>query len=463
MSEQLSQQHTGTLVLSDTESYVGDTVSLQGRNLAPETEYEIRWHSVEGSWGILEGNEVVGPQYRPRTDVLGTVTTDESGRFDEEMEVPEDYGGEHDIEIRHGEETVAEATLEIHQHFELDRTTAPLGETFTVVGYGLGPDKFENNYQITWDNQVVGFVTGIKNRGTAAAEIRAVGPVGEHPIQVWRNYRGVPFLQNNTQSPFGKVCNDRESMWTVEVTEPESEFPTAWSDTTFDEQPLAQHVVEPEASTGADLSITPTSGQAGTEATIEGDGFPADTAVELVWYTHDGHCPTNVPITPEPREDVLGPVETDGEGAFEHEFTIPTSVGSTRSILAEVDGESVASVGFMQQPDVHSISPTSGPVGTEIEIELSGVGWPRYENAYYLVYDNSPVGYVCGLDNDDGVVRTRIPAAGEPGTHFIDIYPSFYDIQEDQPDFELMPHLSYGNNHPVRPMPALHFTFEITE
>ena len=56
-----------------------------------------------------------------------------------------------------------------------------------------------------------------------------------------------------------------------------------------------------------------------------------------------------------------------------------------------------------------------------------------------------------------------IPAAGEPGYHFIDIYPTIYEMQEDEPNFEIFPHLSYLDNHPVRPLPASHFVFEVTE
>ncbi|MFT4891954.1 MAG: hypothetical protein ACI9YT_002892, partial [Halobacteriales archaeon] len=33
----------------------------------------------------------------------------------------------------------------------------------------------------------------------------------------------------------------------------------------------------------------------------------------------------------------------------------------------------------------------------------------------------------------------------------------------DELDFGIRPHLSYLDNHPVRPLPALHLAFEITE
>jgi len=458
--------HTGTLVLSDDEAYVGDTITLEGRNLPANEPLDLVWQSATGHWGVLRGNEVIGPQFQPRTDRLRTITTDENGTFTEEWEIPEDYGGEHVIELQTAdEETVTEARLSIVPWFEIDRTRAPLGEAFTITGYGLGPNMTTNNYQIAWDNGTVGVMTGTMNRGTARAKIRAVGPVGTHVIQVWRNLDGVPFLQNNTQSPFGPVAGGRQSSWRVEVTEVESEPEVAWMDPLTDERPLDAHLPDPDEQTEAELSITPTSGQAGTSAFIRGRQFPPETTVDLVWYTHLGNRVAGDPITPEPRPEVLPTVTTDENGEFQLEITIPDGMGATRPISAEIDGRSVAVTGFMMQPKILNFSPAEGPVGTEIDVELNGVGWPMYENAYFFVYDNKPLGYICGVDMEkaEGRVHTVLQATGEPGYHFIDVYPSFFKIQEDQPDFEQKPHLSYLDNHPVRPLPALHFTFEVTE
>ena len=470
MSEQNTRHHEqsegreirGTLVVTPDRAYVGDTVEISGRNLPPEDSFDLVWHSVDGEWAILEANEVVGPQYHPREEHVTTVTTDDRGSFDWEWEVPEDYGGEHTIELRTASgQTVTETALHISPWFEIDKTSATLGERFTIQGYGLGPEKFRSNYQLSWDNGTVGFMTGIQNRGTAVATVTAVGPPGKHHLQVWRNYRGVPFMQNNTQSPFGEVADGRESEWIVEGTEPQTEPETAWLDPLEEEQPLPIHVPEPDDPGEATLDMTPACGPPGTSAVISGDAFPPETAVDLVWHTHEGHRPKGIEITPEPRPDALPVVETDAEGSFRTEVTVPTDRGATRPIAAEVDGRSVATTGFMMQPKIETFSPQRGPIGTEIEIELSGVGWPMYENAYYVVYDNKPLGYICGLEAE--VNRFLLRATGEPGYHCIDLYPSLFKVREDEPNFELIPHLSYLTNHPVRPLSAAHLTFEITD
>ncbi|MEF8825087.1 MAG: hypothetical protein V5A27_01905 [Halapricum sp.] len=456
---------SGTLVVSDQTGYVGDTVTLKGRNFPAQEAFDVLWHSTEGDWGVLKANEIVGPQYRPRTDHVMTVTTDESGSFDEEWEIPEDYGGAHKIEVQKDGETVDRAEIEITPWFELKEESMPLGETFTFKGYGLGPNVVTNNYQVSWDNSTFGFMTGVMNRGTATAEIRAVGPPGKHVLEVWRNYRGIPYLQNNTQSPYGLVCGDRPSQWTVEVTEPEQDLGGAWMDEQFDEEPISLHYPELDRESDAQLEITPTSGQAGTEAFITGENFSPNAEVDLIWYRHEGHRVKGIPITPEPKRELLPTVQADADGRFQVEVTIPPEEGSTRPITAEVDGEEIAVTGFVVQPRIEKFSPREGPVGTSIDIQLSGVGWTMYENGPFLVYDNKPLGYACGTSGDDkgGVIEIEVQASGEPGYHFIDIYPTIYEMQEDEPNFEIFPHLSYLDNHPVRPLPASHFTFEITE
>jgi hypothetical protein len=455
---------SGTLVLSDQAGYVGDTITLKGRNFPPNERHEIVWHSVTGQWGVLEANEVVGPQYQPRTEALGSVDTDADGEFDEPLTVPQDYGGAHRIELRSGE-TVARAEFEITPHFELERTEAPLGEAFRVTGYGLGPDVSTNNYQISWDTGYVGFMTGVMNRGTATADVRAAGPPGDHVLRVWRNYRGIPYLQNNTQSPFGPVAGGRQSIWTVSVTEPETPPPATWVDPLPKEQPLSIHYPAIDQDTEAELAVAPSSGQPGTTLIITGTDFPADTPVDLVWYQHVGEGIRGPEVTPEPREGVLPTVRADSDGGFQTEVEVPRAEGSTRPIVAEVDGRSVAVTGFMVQPSIEKFEPTSGPVGTEIEIELSGIGWTAYENSPFFVYDNHPLGYACGMSDSEKstTVRTILRASGTPGYHFIDVYPSLFQMEEEEPEFEIKPHLSYLDNHPVRPLPAMHMTFQVTE
>ena len=468
LQDRLADRRTGdaegALNLSDEDGYVGDELTIRGREFPTDETYDLVWQTSDGEWAVIGANRVVGPQYQPRAETITTVRTDEQGAFETNWTVPEDYGGTHKITLRNGDSVLARTEFEVRPWFEIDRTEAPIGDAFVVRGYGIGPSVESNNFQIAWDNQFVGFVTGVRNSGTATAQVRAVGPPGKHVIQVWRNYRGVPFVANNTQSPLGSVGGDRANAWTVEVTEPAETPPAAWVDTLFEESPIEAHYPELDADTDAELDVTPQYGQTGTQAIITGRRFPARTEVDLKWYQHVGEGIRGLEVTPTVRPRILPAVTTDADGRFQVEFEVPPAEGSTRPILAEVDGQSVAATGFMMQPSIETFEPTSGPVGTEIEIELSGIGWTAYESAPFFVYDNAPLGYACGASEDlrSPTVRTVLQATGEPGHHFIDVYPSLFEMEDDEPEFEIRPHLSYLDNHPVRRLPACHMTFEVT-
>lgn len=460
-----TESREGDLVLSDREGHVGDTVELRGINLPAETTLDIVWKTFKGSWGVLRANEVVGPQYQSDQMTLKHVTTGGDGSFTESIEIPEDYGSTHTIDLRNDGETIARDEFEIYPHFELLNDTAPLGDFFAVRGYGIGPNPVRNNFQLSWDLGTVGFMTGVENNGTATATIRAVGPPGTHDLRVWRSYKGFPFLQSETQSEFGPVGKDSQSEWEVAVTEPDTPLEGAWTEEPIAENPIPIHYPPLDNDTAARLSITPPSGPPGTEAVITGQNFPPNESVDLVWHRHCGKRIDGNTITPQPKHDKLPTVETDDDGAFYLDVTIPSDRGSTRPITAEVGGESVAITGFMMQPTVTEFSPQSGPRGTEIDIKISGTGWTLYENTNFVVYDNKMLGYYCGNSDsgEDGVVHLNFRAAGEPGYHFIDVYPTIFETKEGGTGFECKPHLSYLDNHPVRPLPAHHFTFEITE
>ena len=105
---------------------------------------------------------------------------------------------------------------------------------------------------------------------------------------------------------------------------------------------------------------------------------------------------------------------------------------------------------------------SSGPAGTPFRIHLKGVGWTETANIYNLVYDNMYTGYACGF-NSQGDVTVFMPATGEPGWHFVDLYPGIYKGQETRPNNFRIPQLTYAADHPGEDLPAFHFAIEVTE
>jgi hypothetical protein len=90
------------------------------------------------------------------------------------------------------------------------------------------------------------------------------------------------------------------------------------------------------------------------------------------------------------------------------------------------------------------------------------VGWTETANIYTVVYDNNYIGYACAF-NSQGDVEIFLKASGEPGWHFIDLYPAIYKGKETRPLNFRIPQLSYAHDHPGEDLPRFRFAFEVTE
>ncbi len=72
-----------------------------------------------------------------------------------------------------------------------------------------------------------------------------------------------------------------------------------------------------------------------------------------------------------------------------------------------------------------SLSPKHPPAGTQFTIHLKGGGWTETANIYMVDYGNTYLGHACAF-NSQGDMTVNLPTAGEPGWHFIDLYPGIY-------------------------------------
>ncbi len=102
-----------------------------------------------------------------------------------------------------------------------------------------------------------------------------------------------------------------------------------------------------------------------------------------------------------------------------------------------------------------------GPVETTFKVHLKGVGWSETANIYTIVYDNGLTGYACGF-NSQGDVEIFMQATGDPGWHFIDLYPAIYKGKETRPINFRLPELTGDQDHPGEDLPIFHFAFEVT-
>ena len=108
-----------------------------------------------------------------------------------------------------------------------------------------------------------------------------------------------------------------------------------------------------------------------------------------------------------------------------------------------------------------TVTPSEGPVGTEITIQLLGTGWDFNTNIVVIDYDNSYVGFACGFASQ-GNITVTIPAVGAPGLHTIDLYPSIYLGPPEPSQIMIYRYpIMTPYDHPEQ-VPSFHFSFLIT-
>ncbi len=175
------------------------------------------------------------------------------------------------------------------------------------------------------------------------------------------------------------------------------------------------------------LKATPDNGSSGTPFTITGEGLPADKDAEIFWSGVDGSwdttaSPENIQFNKrvfQNRRISLGKAHIDAGGKISAPVVAPDDFGEVHDIFVAVAGEDAGRTGFRIMRKV-TISPESGPIGTPINITITGLGWSQYTNTISVRYDNMPVGIISAVTTH-GTATGVIRAAGTSGKHVIDI------------------------------------------
>ena len=216
-------------------------------------------------------------------------------------------------------------------------------------------------------------------------------------------------------------------------------------------------VPQNNATTGPRISVSPDISSVGGNVTVTGAGFAPNAQLPLVWTTRQGSNIVGYKLVDKPLKNLTA----GADGSFSFTWKVPPAVGGTHFIAAGNLTEKSNATLFIQRTAV--LSTTEGPVGTQIQIILQGVGWDFNTNIAAFDYDNSYVGYGCGF-NSGGNVTFTIRASGAPGIHTIDVYPSVWwgpSTFANQQSIEYRYPLLTPQDHPEL-IPSFHFTFLVT-
>ncbi|MDW0109795.1 hypothetical protein [Sporosarcina aquimarina] len=442
--------------LSVNEASINEEVHFTIDDLDANTDVQLEWTEVEGTYTIQNLYEFIGTEYTSKEISLVSGTSNEEGKWEGSFKVPEGFGGDHTLFVTSDDKKIGQKGFFVRPSFTLKPESGPVGTEVTLEVEGLGWKTYKSMWNLTYDNKYTGMVSGVSTNGKAKAVFRASGNVGKHFLSLRSGYLGSPYINHESSPHSGWPAPD----FVFEVTD---EAPI--TDKYVEETPKAASggVKMPDLENKKDVEVTMNKeeGIVGEKVTMKASNLPKNKEVELVWNTMKGSRVTDSGFDEE--SSIMDSISSDADGNAEYEFAIPDDLGGLPHRIDLKVGDEIYGQTYLRiTPSIVNISPSSGPAGTEISITIKGGGWTEYDNAYYLTYDNAYTGYMCAF-NSQGTLEYKVIATGEPGYHVIDMYPGVYQQQEIETDMTLIPQLTYREDHPGSAMPAIRYGFEVTE
>ncbi|MBI2183892.1 MAG: hypothetical protein HYU39_02920 [Thaumarchaeota archaeon] len=512
-----------TISLTPNEGIPGTDLTVAGKGFKPLSNIELVWTGVKGEFKVKE-EKFQGRVFTPDNQVLKSVTADNSGVFTANIQAPRDHGGLHNVEAKVvGENIKAVGSFKILPTFEITPLKGKSNTKITITGHGLPNGEFTSTWTVLYDNVLVGYGTGITTKGDVIMEIWGSGEPGVHRIEIIQGFTGTPYLnpqQSRNQNPIfrfdftvegdgvpdilknpasyavtgialasvaavvqvssngkqekikrGRILKASTAIAIIlsllgaaftllpisaEAQDKDIQIPQV----TLPTSKGVSAVPQPSSSkTGPILSVTPEKGVVGSVAEITGKGFQPNTKVDLLWFRMVGD--RTVTRGWSEKSIPVGSVVTTPEGTLTSSFTIPYDLGGPPHRVSAVTGkQTLANATYTIERNA-VMTPTRGPPGTLVKLEITGIGWTEYDNIVTLNYDNAHLGYACGFQSQ-GNVTIYFRATGNPGTHKVDLYPAIYDGPYGGIAAPYRLTLLSINDHPT-PFPVLHFEFTVTE
>lgn len=440
---------TGTFKLEPAHGPWDTPVTATATGLRAQTKYDLVWSTAKVQWKLSEDrSRYVGREAQPVQQVLQSVTTDPAGAFAVRFVVPQGFGYGHDVAVVDSDRVIRNKMLfNVDMETRITPTSGPVGTPITVEVRGIGYQAYQNSFQLTYDNKYTGWVSSITTDGHAKFVIPATGNPGVHIITLGHSEFGAPYMNPNQQPlvasrPFPKLP--------FTVTEGPAAMPSPAEKqgfTTIPAKPVTKGIwADPYGAT------------VGTAATLHGSGLPANADVEILWTTQVGNRSVS---GFEERTAPIGKAKTDASGTLAWKFSVPDDLGGEHTITAKIGSSEVAKTKLYIVANAFPLTVDRGPSGTQTTVHLKGVGWTETEQIYHVVYDNAFTGYACAFQSK-GDLTIFLTVSGDPGWHYIDLYPGIYQGEEKRPANYKMPQLTALDDHPGERMPIFRFAFFIS-
>ena len=428
----------------------GTRFTVAGAGLPANKDVTLVWGTSNVTWVVdarPDSVDYLGRQATKVQVIVGSATTDSTGSFSTAFTAPKDFGGIHDIYAVIDGVQVAKGGFLIARTASITPKRGPIGTMITVTYSGLGASLYEGGASLLYDNKYVGALMANWTRGTAAAHIRASGPVGRHTIEV---ADAISFKYLNIQQSPIPWANGSTMAFTVTKDagrpKPRIDWPANVAQTLN-----ARTTMQLTGSTAAAAQLTSTAGAVNSKVAVSASGLTPNAPVALEWSTVVGNrvncsgtCWTFASIP-------LGTGTAGADGSLSTGITVPDGLGGWHVVQLLQGGQVKAQVPYFVKRSIYGKGVSSLVLheGQHFTVHLKGLGWTQLDNTIAVDYDNSYVGYGCGF-NSQGDTVMNLVATGGPGTHLIDMYPLLYTQQPSYQNtpYGMIPILTYAQDAP---------------
>ena len=194
---------TPTITVSPAAGIAGKSVSVVGDGYPPNSPLTLEWSTVVARW-VVSGNpsQVTGLSATPAERTLAPVQTDSLGSFSAVLVAPQDFGGQHVLQVMapNGTALAGRALFTLEPSFQFSPPSGPAGTPVTVTATGLGYGLYSTSYHLYWDNSYVGYFTAVSGGGSTNFTFYASGSPGVHFLDIYQGYPGPGYL-NPQQGP----------------------------------------------------------------------------------------------------------------------------------------------------------------------------------------------------------------------------------------------------------------------
>lgn len=192
----------------------------------------------------------------------------------------------------------------------------------------------------------------------------------------------------------------------------------------------------------------------GAIAHATASGLPAGKTVDLTWGTVTGGWVIEDYYHFRGKKysettTSLGAFAVDAAGRLNARFVIPEDYGGVHEVIARIDDKPIAQ-NAINVTQTFALTPASGPVGTLIELKVTGLGWRTMESTWVVNWDNQELGFVSAAATRGSAVA-RFRATGPAGDHIVKLYTGWQGLG----------YLNYEQS-PVAALPRPQFTFRTT-